>query len=110
VTVVPVLIVRLAGPKAKFLISIAFGPPEGAGVAGVVVDGLFGEVQPENRQVKTSRITHAARKIPREGKVIVSLKGVRNKKKFLPDSIKQGARREMASGIQRDTVIPGNDG
>ena len=39
-TVVPVLIVRIAGLKAKFLIAIMFDPPTGARVVGVVVTGL----------------------------------------------------------------------
>jgi hypothetical protein len=41
VTVVPVLIVRSAGLNAKFLIMIEFDPPEGAGVASVVVAGVW---------------------------------------------------------------------
>jgi hypothetical protein len=80
VTVVPVLIVRDAGLKAKFLIAISFDPPAGAGVVGVVVCGLWEEVQPENKQVRTSRIAQDDQKILRECEVIVSLKAVRNKK------------------------------
>jgi hypothetical protein len=80
VTGVPVLIVRVAGLKAKFLIAIWFDPPAGAGVAGVVAGGLWAEVQPENEQERTSMIAHADQKIIREFEVIVSLKEVRNKK------------------------------
>jgi hypothetical protein len=79
VTVVPVLIVRIAGLKAKFFISIAFDPPEGAGVVGVVVCGFWAEVQPENEQARTSMIAHSDQKIIREYEIIVSLKAVRNK-------------------------------
>jgi hypothetical protein len=76
VTVVPVLIVRLAGLKAKFLITISFDPPKGAGVVGAVATGLCGEVQPDKEQARTKRITHAVMKMLREYEVIVSLKGV----------------------------------
>ena len=76
-TVVPVLIVRVAGLNAKFLIAIEFDPPAGAGVVGVVVCGLWEEVQPENEQVRTSMIAHADQKIIREFEVIVSFKAVR---------------------------------
>jgi len=72
VTVVPVLIVRVAGLKAKFLIAIEFDPPAGAWVVGVVVCGLWEEVQPENEQVRTSRIAHADQKILREFESLVS--------------------------------------
>jgi hypothetical protein len=80
VTVVPVLIVRVAGLKAKFFIAIAFDPPAGAGVAGVVDCGLWEEVQPENEQVRTSMITHADQKMIRVYEDIVTFKTVRNKK------------------------------
>jgi hypothetical protein len=80
VTGVPLLIVRDAGLKAKFLIAIWFDPPAGAGVVGVVVGGLCAEVQPENEQVRTSMIAHADQKIIREFEVIVSFTAVRNKK------------------------------
>jgi hypothetical protein len=77
VTVVPVLIVRVAGLNAKFLIAIEFDPPAGAWVVGVVVCGLWEEVQPENEQARTSRIAHAEQKIIQEFEVIVSFKAVR---------------------------------
>jgi hypothetical protein len=80
VTGVPVLIVRVAGLKAKFLIAIEFDPPAGARVAGVGVGGLWTEVQPANKQEKTSMIAHSDQKIIREFEVIVSLRAVRNKK------------------------------
>jgi hypothetical protein len=68
VTVVPVLIVRVAGLKAKFLIAIEFDPSAGAGVVG----GLWAEVQPENEQARTSMIAHADQKKIRDCEVIVS--------------------------------------
>jgi len=80
VTVVPVLIVRVAGLKAKFLIAMWFDPPAGAWVACVVDGGLRAEVQPENEQEKTSMIAHSDQKIIREFEVIVSLTAVRGKK------------------------------
>jgi hypothetical protein len=80
VTGVPVLIVMVAGLKAKFLIAIEFNPPAGDGVAGVVVCGLWAEVQPENKQVTISIIAHTDQKIIREFEVIVSFTAVRNKK------------------------------
>jgi hypothetical protein len=80
VTVVPALIVTVAGLKAKFLIAIWFDPPAGARVVGVVAGGLWAEVQPENEQVRTSMIAHADQKIIREFEVIVSFTAVRNKK------------------------------
>ena len=49
-------------------------------MVGVVVGGLWAEVQPENEQARTSMIAHADQKITRECEVIVSLKTVRNKK------------------------------
>jgi hypothetical protein len=72
VTVVPVLIVRDAGLNAKFLIAIEFDPPAGAGVVGVVVGGLWAEVQPENEQARISMIAHADQKKIRDCEVIVS--------------------------------------
>jgi len=69
VTVDPVLIVSMAGLKAKFFIVIVFAA--GAGVAGVFVAGLWGEVQPANAQVMNSRIAHAEQKMVREFEVIV---------------------------------------
>jgi hypothetical protein len=79
VTIVPVLIVRIAGLKAKFLIAISFDPPEGAGGADVVC-GPGADVQPENEHVRTSRIAQADQKTSREYEIIVSLKAVKNKK------------------------------
>jgi len=80
VTGVPLLIVRVAGLKAKFLIAMWFDPPAGAWVACVVDGGLRAEVQPENEQEKTSMIAHSDQKIIREFEVIVSLTAVRGKK------------------------------
>jgi len=77
VTGVLVLTVRVAGLKAKFLITIWFDPPAGTGVVGVVDGGLWAEVQPENEQVTISIITHTDQKITLECDVIVSLKEVR---------------------------------
>ena len=59
VTVVPVFIVSVAGLNSKFLIMTEFNPAPGVRVAGVVVCGLCEDMQPENAQVRTSRITHA---------------------------------------------------
>jgi hypothetical protein len=77
-TVVPVLIVTVAGVKAKFLMVIALDPPEAgvvativvtagvvptwvvdAGVVGVgVVTGLGLEVQPAHKPARISMMVH----------------------------------------------------
>jgi hypothetical protein len=64
--------VRVAGLKAKFLIVTKFDPLTVAVVVGVAVAGFPEEVQPENKQVRTSMIAHADQKILRECEVIVS--------------------------------------
>jgi hypothetical protein len=96
VTVVPVLIVRIVGLKAKFLIAIEFDWRDGS---GVVVIGE--EVQPENEQVKISKIAQTEQKIVRKYTAIVSLKAGRNKKMFLPDSIKRSYSREVSLEVQQ---------
>jgi hypothetical protein len=80
VTVDPVLTVSMAGLKAKFFIMTAFDPPAGAGVAGVIVAGLWGEVQPAHVQDRNSMITDTKQKMIRESKVIFFLIAVLDKK------------------------------
>jgi hypothetical protein len=80
VTVVPVFIVSIAGLNAKFLIAIEFNPVAGIGIVGVDVARLWLEAQPENEQVRISRIAHADEKITREQEIIVSHNAVRNEK------------------------------
>jgi hypothetical protein len=80
VTVVPVFIVSVAGLNAKFLIMTEFNPAAGVGVTCGDVCGLCADMQPENAQVRTSRLAHADQNRTLVGEIIVSHNAVMNEK------------------------------